>query len=129
MPPRPSRQGRPQARGGGGRLRGVDFQLVASDKSAPAPLQVVLADPKDQVHVSGAELTVAGKVTAPAGVAHVAATLNGVEVFNRAERGPAREVSLSFPVTLREGKNVLLVTATDARGQNRQEARVIFTDR
>jgi hypothetical protein len=110
-------------------LRGVDFQLVASDKSAPTPLQVVLADPKDQVHVSGADLTVAGKVTAPAGVARVAATLNGVEVFNRAERGPAREVSLSFPVTLREGKNVLLVTATDARGQNRQEARVIFRDR
>jgi uncharacterized caspase-like protein len=110
-------------------LRGADFQLVASDKSAPVPLQVVLADPKDQVHVSGADLTVAGKVTAPAGVARVAATLNGVEIFNRAEHGPAREVSLSFPVTLREGKNVLLVTATDARGQNRQEARVIFRDR
>src|SRR6266436_7756104 len=46
-------------------LRGVDFQLVASDKSAPAPLQVVLGDPKDQVHVSSADLTVAGKVTAP----------------------------------------------------------------
>ena len=111
-------------KGEGVGLRGVDFQLVASDKSAPAPLQVVLGDPKDQVHVSSPDLTVAGE-----GVARVAATLNGVEVFNRAERGPPRELSLSFPVTLREGKNVLLVTATDARGQNRQEARVIFRDR
>jgi caspase domain-containing protein len=110
-------------------LRGVDFQLVASDKAAPASLQVVLSDPKDQVHLSTPELTVGGKVTAPAGVARVAATLNGVEVFSRSERSPAREVSLSFPVTLREGKNVLLVTATDARGQNGQEARVIFRDR
>jgi uncharacterized caspase-like protein len=110
-------------------LRRADFQLVASDKSAPAPLQVVLSDPKDQVHLSTTELTVGGKVTAPAGVARVAATLNGVEVFSRAEPSPPREVSLSFPVTLREGKNVLLVTATDGRGQNRQEARVIFRDR
>jgi len=111
-------------------VQGVDFQLVASDRSAAAPLQVALNEPKDQVHVSSAETTVGGKVTAGAGVARVAATLNGVEVFARAERAPAPpEIGLSFPVALREGRNVLLVTATDARGQTRQEARVIFLDR
>ena len=114
----------------GGGIQGVDFQLVAADRAAPAPLQVLLNDPKDQAHVTSAGTTVGGKITAGAGVARVAATLNGVEVFARAERAPVpQEVGLSFPVALREGKNVLLVTATDARGQSREEARVIFLDR
>jgi hypothetical protein len=111
-------------------LRGVDFQLVAGDSVASTPPQVVLNDPKDQVRVSSAETPVGGKVTAVAGVAHVTATLNGAEIFARSERTPApHEVGLTFSLPLREGKNVLLVTATDARGQSRQEARVIFRDR
>ena len=111
-------------------LRGVDFQLVAGDSVASAPPQVVLNDPKDQVRVSSAETPVGGKVTAGAGVARVTATLNGAEIFARSERTPApQEVGLTFSLPLREGKNVLLVTATDARGQSRQEARVIFRDR
>jgi len=111
-------------------LGGVDFQLVARDSVASAPPQVVLKDPKDQVRVTSAETPVGGKVTAAAGVARVTATLNGAEIFARSERAPApQEVGLTFPLPLREGKNVLLVTATDARGQSRQEARVIFRDR
>ena len=111
-------------------LRGVDFQLVAGDSVASAPPQVVLNDPKDQVRVSSPETQVGGKVTAAAGVARVTATLNGAEIFARSERTPApQEVGLTFSLPLREGKNVLLVTATDARGQSRQEARVIFRDR
>jgi hypothetical protein len=114
----------------GSGLSGVDFQLVAGDRVASAPLQVVLNAPKDQVRVSSAETPVGGKVTAGAGVARVTATLNGAEIFARSERTPApREVGLTFSLPLREGKNVLLVTATDARGQSRQEARVIFRDR
>src|SRR3990172_5112812 len=114
----------------GSGLSGVDFQLVAGDSVASAPPQVVLNDPKDQVRVSSAETPVGGKVTAVAGVARVTATLNGAEIFARAERTPApQEVGLTFSLPLREGKNVLLVTATDARGQSRQEARVIFRDR
>jgi Caspase domain len=113
----------------GSGLRGVDFQLVAADTVASAPPQVVLNDPKDQVRVSSAEARVGGKVTAGAGVARVTASLNGIEIFTRSERTPPpREVGLTFPLPLREGKNVLLVTATDARGQSRQEARVIFRD-
>lgn len=114
----------------GSGLRGVDFQLVAGDSVASAPPQVVLNDPKDQVRVSSAETPVGGKVTAGAGVARVTATLNGAEIFTRSERTPPpQEVGLAFSLPLREGKNVLLVTATDARGQSRQEARVIFRDR
>ncbi len=113
----------------GAGLRGLDFQLVAADQSAPAALQVILDDPKDQVHTSSAETMVGGKATAGAGVARVLATLNGAEILARAERSPPQEVALSFSVPLREGKNVLLVTVTDTKGQTKQEARVIFRDR
>jgi hypothetical protein len=50
-------------------------------------------------------------------------------VISRAERSPPAELALNFAVPLREGKNVLLVTVTDTRGQSKQEARVIFRDR
>jgi caspase domain-containing protein len=113
----------------GAGLRGLDFQLVAADQSAQAALQVILDDPKDQVHTGSAETMVGGKVTAGAGVARVLATLNGAEILARAERSPPQEVALSFSVPLREGKNVLLVTVTDTKGQTKQEARVIFRDR
>jgi Caspase domain len=113
----------------GAGLRGLDFQLVAADRPALASLQVILDDPKDQVHTSSAETMVGGKVTAGAGVARVLATLNGAEILARAERSPPQEVPLSFSVPLREGKNVLLVTVTDTKGGTKQEARVIFRDR
>jgi len=113
----------------GAGLRGLDFQLVAADRPAAAALQVILDDPKDQVHTGSAETMVGGKVTAGAGVARVLATLNGAEILARAERSPPQEVALSFSVPLREGKNVLLITVTDTKGQTKQEARVIFRDR
>jgi hypothetical protein len=62
-------------------------------------------------------------------VARVSATINGSEIQSRAERSPPPELALSFSVPLREGKNVLLVTVTDTKGQTKQEARVIFRDR
>src|SRR6266545_1019258 len=113
----------------GAGLRGLDFQLVAAEGGTPAPLQVLLNDPKDQAHVSGAQTQVGGKITAGAGVARVSATINGSEIHARAERSPPPELALSFSVPLREGKNVLLVTVTDTNGQTKQEARVIFRDR
>jgi Caspase domain len=113
----------------GAGLRDVDFQLVATESGTPAPLQILLDDPKDQGHVTTAETVVGGKVTAGAGVARLSATINGAEVIARAERSPPAELALNFAVPLREGKNVLLVTVTDTRGQSKQEARVIFRDR
>jgi hypothetical protein len=113
----------------GAGLRGLDFQLVAAEAGTPAPLQVLLNDPKDQAHVTAAQTVVGGKVTAGAGVARVSATINGSEIQSRAERSPPPELALSFSVPLREGKNVLLVTVTDTKGQTKQEARVIFRDR
>ncbi len=71
-----------------------------------------------------------GKVTAAAGVAGLTVSLNGADVLRRELTSSAPpEVSLNQPLTLREGKNVLLVTVTDTRGGSRQEARTVFRDR
>jgi hypothetical protein len=55
------------------------------------------------------------------------ATVNGAEVASVDEqRAPKPEIPLNVPVKLREGKNVVIVTATDAEGTSRQEARGMF---
>lgn len=114
-----------------GDLKAVDFQVVSLDRAGTqAPLEVLLDEPKDQAHVSTDRVTLGGKVTAGAGVARLSITLNGAEVGgpDLILSSPRPEVTLSRPLTLREGKNVLLVTATDVRGGSRQEARVVFRD-
>ena len=71
--------------------------------------------------------TIGGKVTAGKGLTTVAVTVNGAEVATRdGGRAPKAEIALSVPVKLREGKNVVIVTATDADGTSRQEARTVF---
>jgi len=82
---------------------------------------VALEQPMDQARITSERIVVAGKVSGGKGVARVLATLNGVEVFTQEEwqeegRSTNNEVSLNFPISLREGKNVLLVTAADPEG-------------
>jgi hypothetical protein len=111
-----------------GRYAGpLEFQVVAVDRTEPAPVQVALEGPKDQAHVPAATIVIFGKVTGGRGVARVGITLNGAEIFTQEEKTePKNEVALNLPVKLREGKNVLLVTATDSLGNTRQEARTVF---
>ena len=108
-----------------------DWEVVALDRSALAPLQVALEQPMDQARVASERIVVAGKVSGGKGVARVLATLNGVEVFTQEEwqeegQSANNEVTLNFPITLREGKNVLLVTAADPEGYTVQAARTLF---
>ena len=107
-----------------GDLKALDFQVVTLDRGAAAALQVLVDEPRDQARVSADRITLGGKVTAAAGVAGLSITLNGVDVWSRdfTRSGPPPEVTLSHPVALRDGKNVLLVTATDTRGGSRQAA-------
>jgi hypothetical protein len=106
-----------------------NWEVVALDRSALAPLQVALEQPMDQARVTSERIVVAGKVSGGKGVARVLATLNGAEVFTQEEgRSANNEVSLNFPITLREGKNVLLVTAADPEGYTVQAARTLFYD-
>ena len=115
---------------GGGNLWRLGFQVVAIDRPMPAPLAIVLHEPKEQVRLTIPGLMLAGKVTSGKGVARVTVTLNSAEVARQEEKGtPKSEVPISMPLTLLEGRNILLVTATDSEGTTRQEARTLFYDK
>jgi hypothetical protein len=106
------------------------FQVVAVDRPLPAPLLVALVEPKEQSRSTADRLTLTGKVTSGKGVAKVTVTLNGQEVSRQEEQAsPKPEVSLQIPLTLQEGRNILLVTAADPEGTTRQEARTLFYEK
>jgi len=111
----------------GSLLGSKGFRVVAVGGPVTPPLQVALETPKDRMSVTTEEIEVAGKVTSGKGVARVSVTLNGQEVSTNEEKTPLRnEVALKVPLKLREGRNVLLVTATDSQGTTREEARTLF---
>lgn len=91
----------------------------------PAPLSIVVRAPEDGARLSAASSVVAGVVTSGHGVARVSVTLNGKEVLARREPAPQPRVVVSVPVTLREGTNAIVVSATDAGGAVRQELRTV----
>ncbi len=106
------------------------FQVVAVLRPGPPPLQIAVDEPKDQARVPAEAATLSGKVTAGKGVARVAVSLNGQEIATQDEAvAPKPEVALNLPLKLKEGRNVLLVTAADAAGVTRQEARVLFFEK
>ena len=114
----------------GSDLTGVAFQAIALDRPGPAPLSVVLIDPKDKGHVATDRVTLTGKVIGGAGPLRIAITLNGAEVAQQQEPGtPGKDVALSMPIKLVEGENNLIVTATDASGAMRQQGRVLFYEK
>ena len=105
----------------------LKFQIAGLDRPSAGPIQFALEGlpEKERIGVDG--FTIGGKVTAPKGLAKVVVTVNGAEVSSADERrAPKPEIALNVPVKLRDGKNVVIVTATDAEGTSRQEARGIF---
>src|SRR3990167_3632915 len=66
------------------------FRVVAFDRpSAPAPLAVALADPRDQTRTAAEEIVVSGKVTSGKGVSRVTVSLNGADVSRQEEKAAA----------------------------------------
>jgi len=117
-------------RADGGDLAGLAFQAVALDKPSAAPLAVTLSEPRDQGRVSTERATVVGKVIGGTGALRVTITLNGAEIARQQESAtPGKDLALSVPVKLAQGKNTLIVTATDGAGVSRQEGRVLFYDK
>lgn len=103
------------------------FQIAGIDHPTAGPIQFVLEGlpEKERIGVDG--FTIGGKVTAGKGLVRVFVTVNGAEVATMDEqRAPKPEIPLRVPVKLREGRNVVIVTATDAEGTSRQEARGIL---
>ena len=121
---------------GSGDVGMLNFQVVAVERPEAEPLRVALRAPKDQARVASEEIELVGKVTSGKSLTRLTVTLNGEELssadeaFLRTVAG--KEVALESVVPkikLREGKNVLLVTAVDAAGANLQEARTLFYDK
>ena len=105
-------------------------QVVALDRPESAPLQLTLRQPKDQARVATEQIVLLGKATAGKGVSQVAVMLNGAEISRQEEKGaPKDEVALDLPLKLTEGRNILIVTAVDAAGERRQEARTLFYEK
>src|SRR6266849_62401 len=103
------------------------FQLVGLDHPTAGSIQFALEGMPERERVGTDTLTLGGKVTAGKGLASVVVTLNGAEVASKNERrAPKPEIALDVPIKLREGKNVVIVTAVDAEGTTRQEARGVF---
>src|SRR6266849_667675 len=103
------------------------FQLVGLDHPTAGSIQFALEGMPERERVGTDTLTLRGKVTAGKGLASVVVTLNGAEVASKNERrAPKPEIALDVPIKLREGKNVVIVTAVDAEGTTRQEARGVF---
>src|SRR5438094_662827 len=94
------------------------FTAVLLDVDRPAPLSIAVAGLGPEARSESATLAFSGKVTADKGVRRVTVTLNGAEVLAvDGASNPAREVPLSASLALRPGRNVVLVTATDAGGR------------
>ncbi len=109
------------------RERRMELRRITSEDREP--LVVAFRSPIDTARVGDAASVVAAIVTGGKGVARVNVTLNGAPVHEQNESAAPRSLVVSVPVTLREGPNVVVVTASGPDGAVKQEVRTIFYDR
>jgi hypothetical protein len=95
----------------------------------PVPLAIALTTPREQARLEQDAIGLAGIVSGGKGVSRVLITLNGVEMSRQEERAPQRSVALNLPIRLREGQNILVVTATDVDGAVYQEVRTVHYEK
>jgi hypothetical protein len=106
-----------------------NWEVVSLDRPALAPLQVAHEQPMDQARITSERIVVAGKVSGGKGVAKVSVTLNGAEVFQQSARLPQRSMAVAETVKLREGMNVIVLSASEPDGTLRQELRTVIYER
>jgi uncharacterized caspase-like protein len=100
---------------------------AAAPAPAPAaPLRIAIAAPADQQRVEQPGTTLAAVVSAGRGVRRVQVSVNGLEAGRLEERAPVGSLPVALPLTLREGTNTVVVTATDADGLVQQEVRTVL---
>jgi hypothetical protein len=93
--------------------------------AALPPLQIRLTAPAEQARIEQARIVLAGVVGSGRGVRRVVVSLNSVEVARLDESSPRPSVLLDVPLALREGANLVVVTATEADGALHQEVRTV----
>ena len=103
-------------------VRTVYYERVAT-------LKVDVRYPQDLAKVTQTSSVVAAVASSSRGVASVSITLNGAEVHRQALATPQASVALSVPITLRDGANAVVVSATEPDGTTRQEIRTVFYER
>ncbi len=108
----------------------IGFQVVAVERPGPSLFQIVFEGLPDQTRVTTDRIALAGRVSASRGVSRVTVNLNGQDISKQEEKQAVKkELALSVPLQLKEGKNLLLVTAVDAGGDTRQEARTVLFEK
>ena len=93
------------------------------------PVKLAIASPQDQARIEHESVAVAGLVSGGKGIARVVVMLNGREVSRQEESAPQESMAINLPLTLREGQNTLVVTATEAGGKLHQEVRTVHYDK
>ncbi len=104
-----------------------EVRTIHYEKSAP--LTVAFRYPEDRSRVTEEASVVAAVVTSSKGVAKISVSLNGSEVHQQSERTPQKSVAVTAPVTLREGANAIVITASEPGGNVRQEIRTVIYER
>ena len=85
--------------------------------------------PEDRLRVTDEASVVAAVVTSSKGVAKVSVTSNGAEVFRQSARTPQRSIGVAETLKLREGMNVIVLSASEPDGTLRQELRIVIYER
>jgi uncharacterized caspase-like protein len=101
-----------------------EIRTVAYEK--PVAFAIHFRYPEDRAKVSEASSLVAAVVESSRGVTLTRILVNGKQVFEQTERAAQRSMLVTSPVTLREGANAIVVTATQADGSVRQEIRTVI---
>ncbi len=98
--------------------------VTAPEARTASGLTIAFRYPPDQGRVTDAATAVVADISSDRGLATVGVSVNGARVYEQNESG-AKAVPLNVPISLREGANVIVVSATEAGGGVRQEVRTV----
>jgi hypothetical protein len=90
---------------------------------------MTISSPRDAARVDQESVKLAGLVASGKGVSRVVVTVNGTEVSRLEEQKPQRVLAVNLSLKLREGENILVITATEADGMVHQEVRTVHYEK
>jgi hypothetical protein len=103
---------------------GLEMARTPAPAGAAQGLAIAIRYPPDQGRLTEQTASVVADVSSERGLATIGVTVNGVRVYEQGGSG-ATAMPLNVPITLREGSNVIVVSATETGGGVRQEVRTV----